>query len=166
MRNISNIKYIDASYFYQKNLPTKLPTYEAYGYVKKKYKDKDIVIEFIKKISDNHGPKQIIKGLIIPANALVSASKNFKIQELRTIKKGSNVSVTWRDVVYVANKPRIACSIIYSEGILEKIAGSYIVLKKPETIKIYPLPIKNHPLKKPKYYMIPKSFITEVRVIE
>lgn len=163
MEKISNIKYIDASYFYNKNLPTKLSIHEAYGYMRKS--KKNITIEFIKQISKNKDNKQIIKGLIIPANALTSLNKNFEIQGLQKIKIGSNISVVWRDIVYIANMPKRDCSIMYSEGILYKATNSYLVLKNPETIKTHPLPIKNHPQKKPKYYMIPKSFITEIKII-
>lgn len=171
MSKIYNIKYTDAFYIKDKNIgQTKLHVYETYGYLEKY--GKDIVICFIKKYTGKRkktkdNKENIIKGLIIPDVALLSFKNNLKLKsKFSKIKIGSNLEITWRDVVYVANLPRYDCSIMYTEGILLKIEKDHIILKDPETICIHPMPIENHPQKKPYYYIIPKSFIVDFEIIK
>ena len=75
------------------------------------------------------------------------------------------VSITWKDIVYIANIPIRECSIMYSEGIVVENGKNYIVLKNPETLRLSPGQIENHPKKKPTFYVIPKSLIIEVEII-
>ena len=55
---------------------------------------------------------------------------------------------------------------MYTEGVLYRIEKDYILLENPETIRMSPLPIKNHPLERNTFYIIPKTFITDIEVIE
>ncbi|MEX0909954.1 MAG: hypothetical protein WDZ75_01535 [Candidatus Paceibacterota bacterium] len=102
--------------------------------------------------------------MIIPESALLSRQNEY-LEELKSLKTSERVAVTWKDVVHVANMSRNSSSIMYSEGFLLKDGGDHIVLKDPETIKIHPTPVKNHPPFQPFYYVIPKSAITRFEYI-
>ncbi|VAW25290.1 hypothetical protein MNBD_BACTEROID04-1997 [hydrothermal vent metagenome] len=171
MDKIYNIKYVDAYYSYAKNInKTKLLLHEAYGYIEKN--NNNIVIVFLKESGVGvettiKEKKNIIKGLIIPDTALVSVSSiRDNLDVLNDLIEGMFLSVTWRDVVYVANRPRYDCSIMRTEGVLCKIESDHIVIKNPKTIRTYPLPRKNYPTKKPNYYIIPISFVSDVSIIK
>ncbi len=163
--SLMNIKYVDAHYGYDENVTeTTLSPHEAYGFVKRI--DDNILITFIKKSGADVGEGDIVKGLIIPDTALVSIVEGFKNDTVERIAVGSRVAVTWRDIVYVANTSRHDCSVMYTEGVLLRSAKDHIVLEDPETIRVYPAPTKNHPAEKPRYYVIPISFIKDISVIE
>lgn len=175
MSKIYNIKYIDAyyidsSYGHNKKLKkTKLFLHEAFGYLKKN--GNNIIVTFIKENEVNNKDKKdrkkdIIKGLVLPNTAIVSLSSTSKINITKKIPVGSCVAVNWRDMVFVANQPRYDCSVMYTEGILFRVEKDHIVLKNPETIRAYPKPIVNHPAEKPIFYVIPKSFITDITIIK
>lgn len=170
MDKICSIKYVDAYYSYEKNIgETKLSFFEAHGYVERD--ENDIVISFIKerglpfsKIINEK--RNIIKGLVIPAKALISVVSNYSTNILSNIHEGSMVEVTWRDIVYIANLPRYDCSTMYTEGSLLRIEKDHIILKNPETIRTYPTPVKNHPGGgHPTYLIIPISFINNIELI-
>jgi hypothetical protein len=154
MNKVANIKYIDASYSYEKECPTiNIKTHEAFGYFKEK--NDDIFLEFIKK---EKGTKNtIIKGLIIPHLALLSNYK--KYNNTGNFKKGSEVSITWKDIVYVANTSRQKSSTMFSKGVVYKDTKKYVVLEKPKTHRNYPKPKISHPEKQPNFYIIPKCLI-------
>lgn len=159
--------YIDSSYGRTKKLRgTKLPINEAYGYLKK---EKDIlIITFLREkgaIKINKS-KDLIQALILPETALVSVTKKFKTKKLKKIKIGDTVMVTWWDVVYVQNMAVYEPSIMYTEASLIGIKRDHIVLKDPETIRIHPLPIHNHPKEKPLFFIIPISFIKNISVVK
>ena len=171
MDKIYNIKYVDAYYSYAKKLgETKLATHDAHGYVERS--GSNIIIIFIKKRDSSNREtiekkENIIKGLVIPETALLSVVNTYTSDILMNIVEGSTVKVEWRDVVYVANLPRYDCSVMYTEGILFKIEKDHIVLKNPETIRVNPSPLKNHPDgKSPTYLVIPVSFIADIAVVK
>lgn len=170
MEKIYNIKYVDAYYTYAKSIgKIKLSHHEAYGYVEKNADS--LIIFFIKRRGSSSkktiGKKEnIVKGLVIPDKALVSVADTYKTDILKNVKEGMSVAIMWRDMVYVANVSRYDCAIMYTEGVLVKAGGNYFVLKDPETIRIHPKPVENHPVKKPRYYIIPTSLVTEVTVIK
>jgi len=161
MSKIYNIKFVDAYYTFAKKVgKTKLSFHEAYGYIKKN--GNNIIVVFIKKILI-YGKNEIVLGLVIPSTALISKKNNAKNKLLTNHKIGDAVAITWRDIViFDSGNLRNNCSIMYTKGILFKINRDHIVLKNPETIRIYPAPIKNHPTKKPSFYIIPISFITKI----
>ncbi len=171
MNNVYNIKYIDAYYSYNKNISrTKLFLHEAYGYVER---DKDnIIVVFIKEIGEKIGDiiregGNITKGLIIPDTSLVSVVRTYSnIDVFGNITEGMFLSITWRDVVYVANLARYDCSIMQTKGVLDKIESDHIVVRDPETTRIYPSSFEGHPAKKPNYYIIPISFISNISVLK
>lgn len=170
MDKICNIKYVDAYYIYEKNIgETQLSLFDAHGYVEEVANN--IVIIFIKKRGTVNSKtignkKAIIKGLVIPDTALVSAVDNYSTNILKNLKEDSMVEIIWRDIVYIANLPRYDCSVMYTEGSLFRIEKDHIVLKDPETIRTYPSPIKNHPGGGlPTYLIIPISFITSIGLI-
>ncbi len=167
MKKIYIVKHVDAYYTYEKRIgKTKLSFHEAHGYVERK--GNNIIIIFIKKrkISNKktiERKENIIEGLVIPDTSLVSVVDTYKTDILKNITIGSPVSVTWRDVVYVANTPTYDCHIMYTEGVLTKIKRDHIVLKDPETLCVYPSPARNHPgMGLPTYLVIPISFITDI----
>ncbi|MBI2046212.1 MAG: hypothetical protein HYT28_02235 [Parcubacteria group bacterium] len=170
MEKIYNIRYIDAYYIYDKNIDeTRLVPHNAYGYMERN--GNNIIIIFIKKRrTDNKKivseKRNIIEGLVIPDAAPLSIVNTHKTNILRNVIEGSFVAITLRDVVHVTNIPRYDCSIMYTEGILFKIKKDHVVLKDPQTIRIYPTPIVNHPGGgKPTYLIVPISFITDIEVI-
>lgn len=169
---VYSIKYIDAYYVYLKNIKktdyTSFLPHEAYGYMERN--GDNIIIIFIKKRGTSvkkliKEKGKIVKGLVIPDTSLITTSKNKKNNDvLKNVTINSPVSVTWRDIVYVANMAVHDCSIMYTEGILIRIENDHIVLKTPETICVDPAPVKNHPMEKPNYYIIPTSFIKNISV--
>lgn len=183
MEAVRQIFYVDAHYSYEPDLYTKeyythkedLRTestsvyfFSAYGYIEKH--GSNIIVAFIKKrgVSLKETIKKnenIVDGLVVPDIALFSKSRECGRNILQGIKTGSRVSVTWRDVVYVANQPRYDCSVMYTEGTLYKIEKDHIVLKDTETIRTHPLPVKNHPAGRPLWYIIPIAFIKDIEVI-
>ncbi len=165
MGKIYNIKYVDAYYLYSKEVDnTKLSLHEAFGYVKKN--GNNIIITFIKK-RDSDEEKDTILGLAIPDTALISKENIVNKNIFVDFKIGMSVSVKWRDpVIFDKSNLRNDCPIMYTEGILFKIEKDYFVLKNPETIRIYPTPIKNHPVKKPNYYIIPTSLIVDMTILK
>lgn len=164
MNQFYNIKYIDAYYSNNKEVGnTKLFLHEAWGYVKKN--DNNIIISFIKTKYQNK-KDEIKLGLVIPDTALISKNNNINKEIITNLNIGNSIAVTWRDIVFFDyNNPRNSCSIMYTEGILFKTEKDHVVIKSPETIRIYPNHIKNHPEKKPNYYVIPISFITDINKI-
>lgn len=167
MDKIYNIRYVDAYYSHAQNIgETKLSLHDAHGYVEKS--GDNIIIIFIKKRNTNNNEiirtkQSIVKGLVIPNTALVSVVEVYKNDILKNVTIGAFVAVIWRDVVYVANLPRYDCSIMRTEGVMFRIEKDHIVLKNPETTRIYPEPIKNHPEGNPATYLIiPISFVTEI----
>ncbi len=170
MDKIYKIEYVDASYTYEKKIAqTKLDSCEAYGYVEKN--GSNIIISFIKKMgvvgSLVANKEKIIEGLVIPDMALISKIRTYKTDVLKGIKIGMSLSVTWRDVIHVANMAIYECPVMYTEGILFEIKTDHIVLKNPKTLRINPKPIKNHPSSGlPTYLVVPISFISSVEVFK
>lgn len=183
MDKIYNIKYVDAwssydsdlyadkYYTYKKDLKTKSTSvyfFSAYGFVERH--GSDIVVAFIKKkgipLKETIEKKEkIIDGLIIPDGALLSKATLFSHSVLKGLKMDSRVAVTWRDPTYIKRLPEYDCSILYTEGTLYKIEKDHIVLRDTETIRVHPMPVKNHPAGKPLWYTIPISFIKDVENI-
>ncbi len=170
MDKVYNIKYVDAYYTYAKDIKeTRLPLHEAYGYVERN--GSNVVIIFIKKrgtdIKRSMDEKEpIVKGLIIPDVALIPVAETSAVNMLKGIAVGTSVTVVWRDVICVANMPIYECSVMHSKGVLYRIENDHIVLKEPETMRMSPAPIRNHPKsgERPTYLMIPTSFITDVTI--
>lgn len=183
MDKIYNIKYVDAHYSYEPDLYTKeyyshkkdlrtdstaLFILDAYGFVERH--GSDIVVAFIKKkgvpLKETIEKKEkIAAGLIIPDVALLSKVRSFSHSVLKGVKVGSRIVVTWRDISVVLGSLRYDCAIMYTEGILHKIEKDHIVLKDTETIRVHPMPVKNHPAGKPLWYTIPISFIKDVEIV-
>jgi len=168
-KKVYRVEYVDAHYSYLENIKeTKLIPHSAYGYVREN--DGNIIITFIRKKNDDdyqtNRKDNLIKGLIMPNTALVSAVHKYKTEILKKIKVGMKIEVTWKDVVIVANNPVYICPIMLTKGILYKIEKDHIVIAKPKTIRKYPAPNIDHPPKKPTFYVIPISFITSVKSIK
>lgn len=165
MNKIYNIKYVDAYHTYTKKIgQTKLYQHKAYGYIKKN--SNNIIIAFIKR-KLAHKKEEAALGLVIPDTALISKKNNINDKKLEDFKIGMSVAIIWRDlVIFDSADLRSDCPIMYTEGVLFRINQDHIVLKNPETIRTYPAPIKNHPIKKPNFYIIPISFITNITIIK
>jgi len=183
MDKIYNIKYVDAHYSYEPDLYTKeyyadkkdlrvkstsVYPFSAYGYVERH--GSDIVFAFIKKKGVSlketiENKEKIAAGLIIPDIALLSTARLFSHSVLKGIKIDSRVAVTWRDISVVLGGLQYDCAIMYTEGILYKIEKDHIVLKDTETIRVHPMPVKNHPAGRPLWYTIPISFIKDIEIV-
>lgn len=168
MSNICNIKYVDAWYTYEKDVgKTVLPPHESYGYVEKK--GDDIIIVFIKRLGSEprstiNAGEPIVKGLVIPDKALLSAS-SAQPHLLKSAPSGSRVTVTWRDIRYVANVSEYQSAIMRTKGVLHAIEKDHIVLKDPNTSRLYPTKKRIHPAsQRQTFLIIPTSFITDLVV--
>lgn len=162
---VYNVQYIDGYYTYAKNISqTKLSLFEAYGYVKRN--GNNIIVTFIKE-KFAHKQEETSLGLVIPNTALISKKDIANKNILSGFKTGMSVAITWRDIViFDSGDLRNDCPIMYTEGILFKIERDHIVLRNPETVHTYPGSVRNHPMKKPTYYIIPTSFITDITIIK
>ena len=169
MDKIYNVQYVDAYYTHTKTIgKTKLSLHNAHGYVEEN--NGNIIIVFIRKKNVSirntiETRENIVKGLVIPNTALVSVVTSPKASIIKNVILGTQVTVTWRDIVYVANLPRYDCSVLRTDGHLFRIEKDHIVLKTPKTVRIYPSPIKNHPEGDiPTYLIIPISFILNIEI--
>lgn len=160
MTKIYNIKYIEPYYTLLKKMPrVKMTIHECFGYCAK-YKD-CLIVTFVKYMKSKK-KKEILEGLLIPECSLITQSPKIKVIE----KVNSKISIRWNDVVYIKNSERKYYSKMYTEGILIQKNKKTIVVKNPETIRIEPKPIQNHPNKKPTYYIIPIQVIEEISLIK
>lgn len=75
-------------------------------------------------------------------------------------KFGTKVAVYWRDIKVYYDGGLHGPTTILTEGVLVRNRKNYLLLKNPETLLLDS--IRNHPKKKPRFYWIPKSMITEV----
>jgi hypothetical protein len=163
MNQFSKIEYTDAYYILEEPdiLQTKLPKNEAFGYVEKN--ENNIVVHFIiKKDSKASSNIKIVMGLVLPISSIYTQKY---LKELDDIKENSSVALTWKDVVFLQNDEIRGVSTMYTEGIVIQNNSDHLVIKNPETLRIKPEPVKNHPQVKPLYYVIPKSFIIEYKNI-
>lgn len=103
--------------------------------------------------------------MIIPEVALLSVKSSFSHGVLKGVKIDSRVAVTWCDISAVIDSLRYDCGIMYTEGTLYKIEKDHIVLRDTETIRVHPMPVKNHPAGKPLWYIIPISFIKDIEIV-
>lgn len=165
-KKIVALEYIDASFFYKKpRIWPGLIKHTVLGKVIHLTEDA-VVIEFTKKNNTSE------RGVLIPLNAIVTSNKTNKINkktENPLLENGLIIGVTWRDIVYFDNgnipkKP----TEIYSEGILIYKNDKYIVLRNTGTIAISKKDIKEFPnaQKKPTYFVIPISFISNIEKYE
>ena len=165
MDTIANVKYVDAFYVYSTEiLSSQLSIHEAHGYFKENIDN--YTLTFIQGI-DKSLPKSlhdIIRGLIIPKSALLSNIQNFNGKLFENLKLGSTVEIIWEDIVYMENSDRKEVSLMETLGSIEMIGDEQIVVKSPNTKRIKPLPSKDHPEKKPTFYVIPKSLIQSITI--
>ena len=172
MEKFLKIEYIDAKYTNQavSLVIVILDAHQAYGSLATT-SNSDYILDYV--VTDNPNFKnKIMEGLILPKGSLVSEykDKNYQEQFIKSfndngIKIKDKVEITWKDVVHVIDSTQVECSIMYTEGIIHRIYNDFILVSNPETIRSYPLPVKNHPPVKPLYYVIPKSFILEIKKI-
>lgn len=165
---VYNVRYTDASYSYAESLGTvSLPVQEAFGQVRRN--GNDIIVSFIWKrgeveFAEINKDVNIIKGIVIPGAALLSAQGTNIPDKLKDVEIGMSVAVTWRDVIYVANNPVYESSIMRSKGDVYKVEKDYVVLKDPETMRVSPSPARKHPDRDPRFYVIPSRLIVDIEV--
>lgn len=166
MNKVYKIYYVDARYSYEKKIlmNVKLPLYSAYGYLKE-MADCFIVI-FVKLVSSKDKEDDTLRmGLVLPKGSLLSTNEQTKIPALKNIRLGTRVVVVLRDIVFFESTKRRECSLMYTEGILAKKGTDQIIIKDPETIRIYPRPVVNHPGGIPTFLCIPLGFIVSIEII-
>lgn len=159
MNTIIAVRYIDAFYSTRNELKSmKFITHIAVG---KPIVFSDYVTIIFKE--EKNLPKE---GILIPKESLILEDNEIKLKfdDLNLYsKKSSNIGVFWKDIVYFENgNMPDKCTIIYTEGELFSVTPEAIVIKNPETIKIKTKEVRNHPDKKPRFYIIPKSFIVDI----
>ena len=157
------IEYIDAYYSYNEVLEaTALSHHEAYGYATEL--EDCIIVAYIK--SNVETPRKSVyihEGLILPKGALISRRQSAPDLNLKEIPTGSLITVGWQDIVHFKNMSRNSCSTMSTKGILFRKEQDHIVIQTPITTRINPAPIQFHPKKDPGYYVIPNSFIIDIR---
>lgn len=183
MDKIYNIKYVDAWSSYEPDLytdkyyddksdlrtkSTSVYFFNTYGFMERH--GNDIVIAFIKKngipLKETIEKKEkIVDGLVIPSGALLSNATPLDHNVLNGLKIDSRVAITWSDPTYIKRLSEYECSVLYTEGTLYKIEKDHIVLRDTETIRVHPMPVKNHPAGRPLWYVIPISFIKDIENI-
>ena len=154
------IRYIDAFYSTKEKIESiKFTTHITVGVLR--VFDDHVVIIFKE---EDSLPKE---GMLIPRQALIlednsKSELDFNDLDLHS-KKGSVLGIFWKDIVYFesGNIPD-KCTTIYTEGELFSVTPEAIVIKDPETIKIKTEEIRNHPKNKPRFYIIPKSFVVDI----
>lgn len=132
--------------------------HEAYGFVTEG--NNTIVVEFI--LPQKETTKDIIKGLVVPRGALrAQVHKTMFPHNIESIV-GTQVCVRWRDVVYVANMPQRESSTMESCGVLIGTHERCVVLSRPQTTRIDPLPERSHKDEGATFLMIPFSFVVGI----
>jgi len=164
MKPIIFVTYTDALYYTKENLEyTGFKENFAIGKLISN-ENNHITISFTEK---NGNPES---GLLIPKRALIlSNEKNTRDTENLgwNFKIGDDIGIYWNDIAYYAEgKIYDKCPIIYTEGKLFSITPDAVILKNPETLMVNKKNIKNHPSKKPFYYIIPKSLITNIELYD
>jgi hypothetical protein len=171
MNEFQKIEYIDAMYNtfdlaldlnYVDNL--KLKIHVAYGILSVN-EEGDYILEYVKKVNQEIQDNKIVEGLILPKGSLYEEYSDSNFQKNFTSKEGDKVSITWKDIVNVVNLDRRDCSVMETSGVVYRVYNDFILIKNPDTVRTYPLPIQSHPSDKPKFYVIPKSFILSLKAI-
>ncbi len=159
MNTIIAIRYIDALYYTEQDLKhTNFKTNIAIG---------NLIISSGEHIAISFTEKNGVaeEGLLIPKQALILKGKNREIQsDLSDVSSriGSDIGIYWTDIVHFTNGSMSdKCTVMYSEGNLYKVTPDAVIIKDPETIKTG-IKIDNHPVEKPTFIAIPKSFITNL----
>jgi len=111
------------------------------------------------------------KGLLLPREAIVFEKKNRKrsagtntlAAAVKKLKNGDAIGIFWKDIIYFEKGivPQ-SCAVMYTEGKLHAVTADAVIVKNPETIRVKPSKIVNHPLTRPLFYVIPRSFITSI----
>lgn len=82
--------------------------------------------------------------------------------KLKQNKSHNNaVGIYWEDIRVYKDDGLYMPTHAYTEGILVSIKKRYIIIKNPETLLFSLKEVSNHPVKKAKFYCIPKSLITK-----
>lgn len=154
---IKEIVYEDAHYSYVKNNEPPKGNVVNYGRIVSKTKSfVDIEIKWTNK------PHDVLFGLVIPVNAI---SRKISIVSDQYLLN-DQIAVYWNDVFVYDEKYKQLRepTKMLTEGRLIIETSTYIILDNPETLNLKT--IKNHPEKKPLRYYIPKSMISEIRIVE
>lgn len=160
MNPISAIRYTDAIYFTQKEIKyVRSKTYVAIGrlLVSKDF----ITISFTDK--NNHA----LRGLLVPNEALIlGIPLKFKRHDF-SCKVGDEIGIFWKDIVYFENgKIPKNPTKTYTEGKFYSQDSDVVVIKDPETTSLTSRGTRNHPERKPSFYIIPKRLITGVEIYD
>ena len=151
------LQFIDAKYTYDTNLPLDIePIVEKYdsAYTINKYGDYILHTD--------------AEYFIVPRHCLVPDCYNYekynqdKKLDFSKLKVGESIRIKWVDVTNLAVWSEPVCSQMYTEGILLQNDISFLIIQNPETIRLSPRPIKNHPEQRPTYYVIPKCMVMSI----
>jgi|GEM_PF-4193255 len=149
--NIRKVQFVDAAYRTdsETNKGLDLKPHEACGYVTEH--GDSILVTFIQRMRPTSlyarivalilGP-MVVKGLVIPKNAL--HTQNDTPVELPEMVEGDIVSVTWADVVYIANNRFRQAHTMRTRGVVQEVRNNDIVLRNPTTKRIWPFPRREH----------------------
>ena len=156
------LQFIDAKYTYDTKLPTdiepKVETYEE-AYTTNKYGD------YILCTGDEY--------FIVPRDCALpdcyDDTKYNKDKQLNFSKYeiGETIKIMWKDVTNLDKEnqkviSKQVCSQMYTEGIFLENHKHFLIIQNPETMRLSPTPFKNHPEKRPMYYVIPKCAVTNL----
>lgn len=169
MTTITRVHFFDTAYTTKPNAPAPhLKVHEAYGYLHRF--GGNILVTFIKQTAPEPlwrtcvrylfhcGHAHVVKGLVIPEEALVSHEDTSAQKVVSRIPIGTTISVTWRDVVYLANVYARPCHLMRTRGVLCDIRTDSIVVRAPQTTRLFPFPRRVH-ARDAVYMTIPISLI-------
>lgn len=166
MNTITNVQFLDPAYttLGTQGIPA-LKVHEAYGYVE--YLGSDIALSFIVKNAPetlwrkfvryclHRGRGFMVKGLMIPNGAFLT----HHTKSVFTFKKGAQVIIKWRDVVFLENVYIRPCHTMKTLGTLHEAQNDFVVVHLPKTIRTWPWPRRVH-AKDAEYLVIPIPLIT------
>lgn len=158
MSNFSKIEYVDAFYISEDTLEkVDLYPHTAYGTIMVDNPEY-IILSFVNSLEDKNVSE---KGLLLIKKSLVS---NYTKQTtvVKDFAIGDKVNVYWDDIVYFEKSIPKQQTKMYTEGHIVALTKTFLIIKDPVTLRIFPKPIKNHPGYTPFYYVIPLSFITKI----
>jgi hypothetical protein len=165
MKTFSKIEYVDAFYISDDNLEQiDLYPHVSYGRV---YEERDsyFVYSLLSKKNTLDGDFIIEKGLLVPLQSLISSYKKIDSNIFLHSTVNKRVAIEWNDIVYFEEEIPSSLTKMYTEGEVVIKTDTFLVVKDPITIRVSPLPIKNHPKYTPFYYVIPLSFIMAIEIL-
>jgi spore germination protein YaaH len=148
------IQYPDAAYSYMKDVLALDKKVTSCGVIKT---ETDTYIDL--EIAWTENPHQTVFSVVIP-------KKNSSTKPAPKYLTGDIVAIYWNDVFLYNEDYKGKClpTPMLTEGEISEETSRHIILKNPETLNMKDM--CNHPEQKPEFYFIPKTLITEIKLVK